>query len=111
MIFTIMKRMITVSVAFIIFGIMDNGIMIIAGDVIDSHISATLGTSVLFAAGLGNTISDAVGMISGRFVEKILHKNFTMAPAEGLSLWTTVTAETIGIVLGCLIGLTPLLLL
>jgi hypothetical protein len=50
------------TVPFIGFGIMDNGIMIIAGDQIDLTLGVTLGLSTMAAAGLGNLVSDIVGV-------------------------------------------------
>lgn len=50
------------TVPFIGFGIMDNGIMIIAGDQIDMTLGAALGLSTMAAAGLGNLVSDIVGV-------------------------------------------------
>ena len=80
--------------------------MIIAGDLIDVYLTAALGFSAMFAAGLGNTISDAAGIFVGRFVDqKIPAPVDTQKESKGFIL----CAETLGIVIGCLLGLTPLL--
>jgi len=108
----IVKRMLAVSIAFLVFGIMDNGIMIIAGDLIDGYIGVALGVSALFSAGLGNAISDAVGMISGRTIESWLNQKLPLKhSAKQLKTYQIVFAETIGIIIGCLIGLAPLMFL
>ena len=51
-----------VGVPFVGFGFADNLIMILAGDAIDKSIGVTLGISTLAAAGLGNLLSDVVGI-------------------------------------------------
>ena len=99
----ILIRALKLMLAFVVFGIIDNGIMLIAGDQIDAMFGATLGISVLAAAGLGNTLSDMVGISMGRIVE---HKVFKGENLEvGLAAWQIITAETVGITSGCLIGM------
>lgn len=102
--------MLTVSVAFIVFGIIDNGIMIIAGSAIDAYIGATLGISMMASAALGNTFSDAVGMVTGRWIEHELHRVIPIVQKDELSKKQIIFSETIGIVVGCLIGTVFLLL-
>jgi hypothetical protein len=79
-----------------IFGVMDNGIMILAGGEIDSVIR-NMGFDTMTAAGLGNTLSDGVGVLSGGAVMKILKKYFGASGDENL------LQEFIGIVLGCML--------
>jgi len=107
----ILKRMLTVSVAFIVFGIIDNGIMIIVGESLDKTIGVALGVSVMFSAGLGNTISDAFGIATGRWVEHKLHNYIPAVKKNELTKIQFILAETFGIILGCLIGMLPLLIL
>lgn len=102
------KRMLGVGLAFIIFGFVDNAIMVVAGDNIDKMIGSA-GFSVLFSAGLGNTISDVSGILIGRYVAESLSGR--LPSPEGLSKPYLITAEALGITLGCLLGLTPLLFL
>ena len=95
-------------------------IMILAGDAIDKSIGVTLGISTLAAAGFGNLLSDVVGIGAGdvidRYSEKIIGKPKTKALSlEQLALrscrivktWATI----IGITVGCLLGMAPLLFL
>ena len=49
-------------VPFIGFGIADNSIMVLSGDLIDSTIGVSLGISTLAAAALGNAFSNSLGM-------------------------------------------------
>lgn len=50
------------TIPFIGFGILDNGIMIVAGEYIDSTLGVMLGISTMAAAGFGNIISDIAGV-------------------------------------------------
>lgn len=106
----IIKRMLTVSMAFVVFGIVDNSIMIIAGVAIDNWIGATLGISTMASAALGNTLSDAIGIATGRWTEYKLHSIIPVVQDGELSKRKIVIAETIGIIVGCLIGMLPLFL-
>ena len=57
------------SLPFIGFGFLDNLIMIIAGEWIDSTIGASLAISTMAAAALGNALSDVFGVGSAWYVE------------------------------------------
>ena len=103
--------MLTVSVAFIVFGFIDNSIMVVAGDALDKTIGVAFGVSAMFSAGLGNTISDAIGIATGRWVEYHLHRYISVVEKHELSKFQYIFAETFGIILGCLIGMLPLLIL
>ena len=84
--------------------------MILAGSSIDSTLSGVLGISTMASAGLGNTLSDMMGIILGKYTEKTVYNIFPADTKTILSSTRTVFAEAIGIVLGCLIGMLPLLL-
>merc|ERR1712012_940571 len=60
------------SIPFFGFGFADNFIMIICGDSIDAHFGARLGLTTMAAAGLGNWVSDCVGLGLGDFIESIV---------------------------------------
>ena len=106
--YIVLKRILGIGLAFVIFGFIDNAVMVIAGGQIDKAIGA-MGFSVLFSAGLGNTLSDVAGILIGRGVALKVSKR--LPSSEGLSTTYIVIAEAIGITLGCLLGLTPLLFL
>jgi len=106
----VFRRMFSVATAFIVFGIIDNGIMILAGSSIDSTLSVVLGISTMASAGLGNTLSDMMGIILGRYTEKTVYNIFPVDTTTKLSNTRTVFSEALGIVVGCLIGMLPLLL-
>jgi chitinase len=100
--------MFSVASAFIVFGIIDNGVMVVSGSAIETALGKTFNLSTMASAGLGNTLSDIVGIVCGRYIEKRLFKGLTK-DTENMSPRTVVISETIGITLGCLIGMTPLL--
>ena len=56
------------------FGFLDNAVMILAGDYIETSVGVMFNLSVLAAAGLGNTVSDLVGVLFGGYVESIADK-------------------------------------
>ncbi|GBM55169.1 Transmembrane protein 65 [Araneus ventricosus] len=104
------------AVPFIGFGFLDNLIMIIAGDYIDATIGITLGISTMAAAGLGNTLSDVAGIGSAWYVERIAImiglKAPNMTPAQtalSRSRWCINLGRALGVTIGCLLGMLPLL--
>ncbi|MFT5260696.1 MAG: hypothetical protein ACI9J2_001954 [Saprospiraceae bacterium] len=107
---TTLNRIISIATAFIVFGFIDNFLMIMFGEQIDGFLRSIGISNTLLAAGLGNTFSDAIGIMSGRWVEKLVHVKLPPVPDVELSRGKIVMAETIGIIIGCLIGLLPLLL-
>lgn len=105
----VINRILSVSVAFMVFGFIDNFLMVVFGDAIDILFTRIGVSNTLLAAGLGNTLSDAIGILSGRWVEKWVHQKLA-PPSEGeLTKRQIIMAETAGIIIGCLIGLFPLL--
>uniref|UniRef100_K3WR93 Transmembrane protein 65 n=1 Tax=Globisporangium ultimum (strain ATCC 200006 / CBS 805.95 / DAOM BR144) TaxID=431595 RepID=K3WR93_GLOUD len=103
---------------FIGFGFVDNAIMILAGDYIDLTLGVSLGISSMAAAGIGNTISDIAGLGLGNVVEDLCARLGLPTPVltpEQLMLKQTrfakVVGSSIGITIGCLLGMTPLLFL
>ncbi|MFT5115868.1 MAG: hypothetical protein ACI8P9_005223 [Parasphingorhabdus sp.] len=106
-----LKRIISIAIAFIVFGFIDNFLMIVFGDRIDAGLVSMGITNTLFAAGLGNTLSDAVGILSGRWVEKIVHIKLPPVEDDSLTKNQIIAAETMGIIIGCLIGMFPLFFL
>ncbi|XP_066943177.1 uncharacterized protein [Macrobrachium rosenbergii] len=106
------------ALPFIGFGFLDNFIMIVAGDYIDTTIGIGLGISTMAAAALGNTVSDLAGIGSAWYVENIAVKIGIKPPSlsqEQLEMmssrWSSNIGRGVGVVLGCLLGMFPLLLL
>ncbi|XP_034840003.1 uncharacterized protein [Maniola hyperantus] len=104
------------SVPFIGFGFLDNFIMIIAGDRIESSLSAYITLSTMAAAALGNTFSDVIGIGSSYYVERAAAMVGLGAPALSpvqldmpISRRFSNMGRVLGITLGCFLGMTPLL--
>ncbi len=91
-----------------VFGFIDNAILVIAGAAIDNTISATFGFSTMFSAGLGNTISDAVGELAGGGVAAGILLCTGKVDEDSAPHWVVVAAGLTGIISGCLAGLVPL---
>eukprot|EP01062_Namystynia_karyoxenos_P070919 TRINITY_DN66319_c0_g1_i1.p1 TRINITY_DN66319_c0_g1~~TRINITY_DN66319_c0_g1_i1.p1 ORF type:complete len:359 (+),score=120.27 TRINITY_DN66319_c0_g1_i1:77-1153(+) len=106
------------AVPFIGFGIFDNLVMITVGDAIDATFGVTLGFSTMAAAGFGQCCSDACGITLQGFIERFSDRlglpNPEMTRAQerlnSVKTWQQIS-RTAGIVLGCLIGMFPLLFL
>ncbi|CAG0879557.1 unnamed protein product [Cyprideis torosa] len=106
------------SLPFIGFGMLDNAIMITAGDIIDTKIGALLGISTLAAAGLGNIVSDVAGIGSAHYVEAFAMKlgvrppRLTRLQMDMSSVRVSINiGRAIGVIIGCIIGMFPLLLI
>jgi len=107
-----------VAVPFFGFGVADNGIMIICGDLIDAQFGTVLGLSTMAAAGLGNWVSDTIGLGIGDAIERSAGRfglsNGNLSPAQERmpsAKKVTLVAKIVGITLGCFAGMTPLLFL
>mmetsp|Transcript_16025 Transcript_16025/g.26883 ORF Transcript_16025/g.26883 Transcript_16025/m.26883 type:complete len:356 (+) Transcript_16025:83-1150(+) len=112
----IRQHLIKISIPFVGFGFLDNVIMIVSGNEIESYFGVSLGISAMAAAGLGNTLSDIVGIQAGGMIEAMSDKLGIEDPeltVEQLKSKTvkmlTVLASMLGITLGCLLGMFPLL--
>lgn len=107
----------TTSIPFVGFGIMDNALLILCGDAIDAHLGVILGISTMCAAALGNIISDVAGIGLGTVIEDFCAKylplptpNLTTAQRQLRSVrFANQIGCAIGIVIGCFIGMFPLL--
>ncbi|XP_076380970.1 uncharacterized protein LOC117220773 isoform X3 [Megalopta genalis] len=113
------KNLILVAIAnaipFIGFGFLDNFIMIIAGDQIETILNKKFPISTMAAAALGNTVSDIIGIGSVHYVELFAQKVGFEAPkltTIELNLPRTKLAanlgRVIGVTIGCLIGMSPI---
>jgi hypothetical protein len=106
------------SIPFLGFGFMDNAILIIAGDAIDTSLGVLLGISTMCAAAIGNIISDVAGIMLGTVIEDYAARlnmptpNLTIEQRGLRSVRLANQAGcAIGIVIGCIIGMFPLLFL
>ena len=94
------------------FGVMDNCIMLMAGQQIEVGIGAALGLSTLAAAGLGQIVSDVSGVFSGGAVDAMASRlklqphqlsqhQLTLPAARGARL----LGQAAGVASGCMLGL------
>lgn len=106
------------GIPFIGFGIMDNAILILAGDAIDTSLGVVLGISTMCAAAIGNIISDVAGIMLGTVIEDYCAKlglpvaQISAAQRQLRSVrFANQAGCAVGIVVGCIIGMFPLLLI
>ncbi|KAF8067250.1 TMEM65 [Scenedesmus sp. PABB004] len=107
---------VTRGIPFVAFGFFDNMIMITAGEQIDLMFGAKLGLSSMAAAGLGNTVADVVGINISHSIESRFKHMKSMAPQLTKAQMKLPQAKraawlgcAVGMAVGCLLGLTPLL--
>jgi len=104
------------AIPFVAFGFLDNCIMILAGETLDTTLCVAFSFTTMAAAAIGNTISDVVGIFSGGVVEELARRAGIEEPplsneqrvmrATKLSQYG---GQVIGIVIGCFLGSCPLL--
>ncbi|CAB3984190.1 transmembrane 65-like [Paramuricea clavata] len=104
------------AIPFMGFGFLDNAIMIIAGEYIEIKIGVAFGISTMAAAALGNIVSDVSGLGLAGYVESLTTKLGFEGPqmnSAQLQMTRTVVATNlgrgIGIIVGCILGMFPLL--
>jgi len=108
--------MIGSAIPFVGFGLVDNLILLVAGDAIETHFHSSYAMSMLCAAALGNTVADVVGLSLGGVVESMARRigipDPMLSKAQAnmpITLWVNFFASAGGITFGCLIGMIPLL--
>ncbi len=104
------------AVPMIGFGFMDNVVMIMAGDFIDSTLGVAFGLSTLTAAAYGQVVSDVSGTLFGNTIDVIATKLgmplARLTEAQLLQRKVRVVgmlAAAAGVTIGCLLGMTTLL--
>ena len=117
------------AIPFVGFGIMDNAILILAGETIDIYLGLTLGISTMCAAAIGNIISDVAGVAFGTVIEDALLRwskkiesitkgRVKLPPLPKLSheqrnlrsvRLSGQLGCAVGLTVGCVIGMFPLL--
>lgn len=107
----------TQAIPFVGFGFMDNAILIIAGDAIDTSLGIYLGISTLCAAAIGNIISDLAGIGLGTMIEDFCANVLKLPVADISAAQRTLRSVrtssnlgmAVGMTFGCLLGMFPLL--
>jgi hypothetical protein len=107
---------ITTMVPYMGFGITDNALMVISGDMIDHYVGSALGLSMLGSAAMGNSISNGTGMVFHGTIERFAMKLGLPDPRltlhqRSLSVVQNVrtAAGITGVLVGCWIGMFPLI--
>jgi putative methionine-R-sulfoxide reductase with GAF domain len=96
---------------------MDNAILVIAGDAIDTSLGVMFGMSTLCAAAIGNIISDLCGIGLGTIIEdfcantlKLPVPQLTTAQRQLRSVrYASQFGTAVGMTIGCILGMFPLL--
>lgn len=107
------------SIPFIGFGFLDNAILILAGDAIDTSLGVLLGISTLCAAAIGNIVSDVAGLLLGTAIEDYCATRLNLPTAQLTQAQRSLRSVRfahqwgcgVGVVIGCIIGMVPLLFL
>lgn len=106
------------AIPFVGFGFLDNAIMIAAGTQIELSIGVTLGISTMAAAALGNLVSDLAGLGLAGYVEALASRLGMQVPdltPKQVDMWQTRLSshmgKAIGVSIGCILGMFPLLFL
>ncbi|KAL7535151.1 hypothetical protein ACHAWF_005073 [Thalassiosira exigua] len=117
------------GIPFVGFGIMDNAILLLAGEAIDIYLGVTLGISTMCAAAIGNIVSDLCGVAFGtviedallgwsKKVEKITRGRVKLPPMPKLTYEQRNLRSVrlsgqfgcaMGLTIGCIVGMFPLL--
>eukprot|EP00980_Cylindrotheca_fusiformis_P001095 scaffold305_cov110-Cylindrotheca_fusiformis.AAC.13 len=105
------------AIPFVGFGFMDNAILIVAGDAIDTYLGVMLGISTLCAAAIGNIISDLAGIGMGTMIEdfcaqklKLPTPNLSAAQRQLRSVrFAGQMGMALGMTFGCIVGMFPLM--
>lgn len=110
------KMFVATAIPMVGFGFMDNAVMIICGEFIEIKLGAALCISTLAAAGIGNLVSDLVGLGTGGLIEAGATKlGFDGPPmtiaqqASRVAVTTRQMGSVLGLGFGCIIGMFPLL--
>ncbi|XP_059612394.1 transmembrane protein 65 isoform X2 [Phlebotomus argentipes] len=111
-----MQLVLVNGLPFIGFGFLDNFMMIVCGDYIEQTLGGYMCLSTMAAAGLGNTISDVAGLGSAVYVERLCESlGFKVPPLSKFQMEMKESRRSaslgriLGITIGCLIGMVPLL--
>lgn len=117
------------SIPFVGFGIMDNAILLLAGEAIDIYLGVALGISTMCAAAIGNILSDLSGVLLGtviedallswsKKIERLTKGRVRLPPLPKLTYeqrqlrsvrWSSQMGCAVGLTIGCVIGMFPLL--
>lgn len=100
------------AVPFVGFGIMDQSVLVYAGDAIDNTVGVRLGLPTLAAAALGQVLSDTCGVMFGGTIDALAVKlglpSACLTEAQmrlGITKRVMTAGGVAGVIAGCLIGM------
>lgn len=114
------KQLTGVAVAaglpFLGFGLVDNLVMLVAGEGIDAAFGVRLGMTTLASAGLGNMVADVIGVTATQQIKELSRRTTWAQPPRLSTLQQSMNrvrvAKMLGaasfVSIGCLIGMVPL---
>ncbi|KAF8820514.1 GAF domain-containing protein [Cardiosporidium cionae] len=112
---TMRRIFLCAAVPMIGFGLMDQFVMIRAGEFIDATIGVTFGLATLAAAAVGQLCSDTCGVLFGSTLDSAVQKmgltppDVCAAQRQLLSFrFCTIIGAVAGIIIGCLLGMSQL---
>lgn len=112
------RRFVQSAVPFVAFGIVDNTVLIYAGDAIDNTFGVRFGLPTLAAAATGQIFSDSCGAAFGGTIEAAALKlglptpNITEEQNKlGIVRRVDTAGSVVGVITGCLIGMLNLLVI
>lgn len=105
-----LKRSTSVMAAFILFGFVDNFFLVMFAWIIDAFFIKIGVENAMLIASLSNTLSDALGILIGRFAEQFIHSKIS-TKEEVLTRKEVIMSEILGITFGCFLGMIPLIFL
>lgn len=112
------RHFVACAVPMIGFGMMDNTIMIHAGEFIDEHLGLVLGLSTMASAAAGQVVSDFTGVIFGGTLEAAASKLGLPHPRlsdqqrqMSVVKFMGTAGSAVGVLCGCMIGMGNIFLL
>jgi hypothetical protein len=112
---TFAKIVLSAAPPFLAFGMLDNCTLVLAGGAIDNALSAKLGLTQMTAASLGGVVSGVAGIQVHGLAERFTRAKPPQLTPEQQRSDSFQRAEnlgnTLGMVVGLIIGMTPLLLM
>ncbi|KPI84115.1 hypothetical protein ABL78_6831 [Leptomonas seymouri] len=110
---TFAKVVLAAAPPFLAFGMLDNCTLVLAGGAIDNILSARLGLTQMAAASLGGVVSGVAGIQVHGLAERFTRAKPPQLTAEQERSDTYLRAknlgDTLGMVVGLILGMTPLL--
>eukprot|EP00932_Pfiesteria_piscicida_P003187 SRR837773.13099.p1 GENE.SRR837773.13099~~SRR837773.13099.p1 ORF type:complete len:334 (-),score=84.68 SRR837773.13099:10-963(-) len=111
------RLFVSAAVPFVAFGIVDQSVLIYAGDAIDTTLGVRFGLPTLAAAACGQVLSDTTGVLFGGTIEALATRlglplpGLTVAQQRLAVVKRVATFGSVcGVITGCLIGMCNLLI-